>query len=132
MGLEAGSNSDSGTPFSETCDSLSSDRPEREKASLPEYEDTTAASSEYKDSELSNDNDVDISDAESSTADERGLVSLHVGKATNRSTYRKNILTSQNNINLADYTFKGNTSVLLTAAEETLADAVGQMSLFLC
>jgi hypothetical protein len=94
MGLEAGGNSDSGTPSSETCDSLSSDRPEREKVSLLEYEDTIAASSEYEDSELSDDNEVDISDAESSAADERGLVSLRVGKATSRSMYRKNILTS--------------------------------------
>lgn len=132
MGLEAGGNSDSGTPSSETCDSLSSDKPEQEKVSLSEYEDTIAASSEYEDSELSGDNEVDISDAESSAADERGLFSLHVGKATSRSTYRKNILTSQNHTNLADYTFKGDTSVILTAAEETLADAVGQMSLFLC
>ena len=131
IGLEASGNSDSSTPSSETCDSLSSDRLEREKVSLSEYEDTIAASSEYEDSELSDDNEVAISDAESSAADERGLVSLHVGKEKSRSTYRKNILTSKNNTNLANYTFKGNTSVLLTAAEETLADAVGQMSLFL-
>ena len=102
MGLEAGGNSDSGTPYSETCDLLLSNRPEREKVPLSEYEDTIAVSSEYEDSELSDDNEVDISDAESSAADERGLVSLHVGKATSRSTYRKNMLTPQNNTNLAD------------------------------
>jgi hypothetical protein len=43
-----------------------------------------------------------------------------------------NMLTSLDHTNLADYAVKGNTSVHLTAAEETLADAVGQMSLFLC
>jgi hypothetical protein len=76
-GLEAGATSDSGTPSSETCDSLSSDRREREKVFLSEYENTIAASSDYEDSELSDDNEVDISDAESSAADERALVSLN-------------------------------------------------------
>jgi hypothetical protein len=94
VGLEAGATSDSGTPSSEKYDSLLSDRREREKLSLSEYEDTIAASSDYEDSELSDDDEVDISDAESSAADEGGLVSLHVGKARSRSTYRKNILTS--------------------------------------
>jgi hypothetical protein len=92
-GLEAGATSDSGTPSSETCDSLLSDRRKREKVFPLEYEDI-AASSEYENSELSDDNEVDISDAESSAADERGLVSLRVGKVTSRSTYRKNMLTS--------------------------------------
>jgi hypothetical protein len=93
-GLEAGTTSDSGTSSSEKYDSLLSDRREREKVLRSRYEETIAASSDHEDSELSDDDEVDISDAESSAADERGLVSLRVGRATSRSTYRKNILTS--------------------------------------
>jgi hypothetical protein len=92
-GLEAGTTSDSGTFSSEKYDSLLSDRREREKVLRSGYEETIAASSDHEDSELSDDDEVDISDAESSAADERGLVSLRVGRATSRSTYRKNILT---------------------------------------
>lgn len=77
-GLGAGATSDSGTPSGEKGDSLLSDRREREKIFLSEYEDTIAASSEYENSELSDDNEVDLSDAESSAADERWLVSLRV------------------------------------------------------
>ena len=93
-GLEAGTTSDSGTSSSEKYDSLLSDGREREKVLRSRYEETIAASSDHEDSELSDDDEVDISDAESSAADERGLVSLRVGRATSRSTYRKNILTS--------------------------------------
>jgi hypothetical protein len=90
-GLESGATSDSYTPSSEIYDSLLSDRREREKLFLSEYEDTIAASSDYEDLELSDNDEVDISDAESSAADKRGLVSLRVGKATSRSTYREYI-----------------------------------------
>jgi hypothetical protein len=93
-GLEAGTTSDSGTSSSEKYDSLLSDGREREKVLRSRYEETIAASSDHEDSELSDDDEVDISDAESSAADERGLVSLRVGRATSPSTYRKNILTS--------------------------------------
>jgi hypothetical protein len=91
-GLEAGATSDSGMPSGEKGDSLLFGRREREEVSLSEYEDTIAASSEYEESELHDDSEVDLSSAESSAADERGLVSLRVGKATSRSTYRKHVI----------------------------------------
>jgi hypothetical protein len=91
-GVKAGTISDSGTPSYENGDSLLSDRREREGYSLLEYEDTITISSEYEDSELSDDGEVDLSDAESSAEDIRGLVSLRIGNATSRSTYRKNRL----------------------------------------
>jgi hypothetical protein len=51
-----------------------------------EYEDTIAVSSEYEDSELSDDNEVDLSDAESSAADKRRL-----GRATELTFIRTSI-----------------------------------------
>jgi hypothetical protein len=83
--VEADASSDSITHSSEKGDSLLSGRREREEASLSEYEDAIAASSECEDSELHNDSEVDLSEAESSVADRRGLLSLRVGKARSRS-----------------------------------------------
>jgi hypothetical protein len=83
--VEADASSDSITPSSEKGDSLLSGRREREEASLSEYEDAITASSECENSELHNDSKVDLSEAKSSVADRRGLLSLRVGKARSRS-----------------------------------------------